>query len=468
MRKQHISKVFIILLFSTAYMLGFSHYGSLAINNIMDTGHDFEANTTVGSVDVSNKTIAEANDLITKETEKWKKDSLIEFTYKETSAVFNTDAFLFNNEKTIQEARSGQRNVMSVTLKKNAIEEFISSLSSELAVENIDQDKLSSDLLAIASTLDSGPLVYHLEKYMDGSAEQMETISKASISVEDREREIRLLIKAVPEIEIPAKAQVSLVETIKAANITKKDKVSSGIFASAVYEAIMPTNFNILERNISRELPDYTNEGYEARIDLDKQVDLIFSNPNDTVYTLHFSIEGSKLVVNLKGQSFLYKYNLVKEDETKFKPKTIKQYSALLNENESKVSVEGKDGLLIRIVRKTIDEKGEEILSEVLSDDFYGPIHRVIVTGLKEPKVEPPAEETENEEESENGEESESVPEESEEEQSGNEDNPENPTEDGKPVEEQIEDEESTKDEDAKPIEEDAEEESDASENTSK
>ncbi len=455
MRKQHISKVFIILLFSTAYMLGFSHYGSLAINNIMDTEHDFEANTTVGSVNVSNKTIAEANDLITKETEKWMKDSLIEFTYKETKTVFNTDFFLFNREKTLQQAHSGQQNGMKVELRKNAIEDFIPILSSKLAIEHIDKDKLSADLLASAAMLDQGPLVFQMEKYLEGSSEQMETISKASVSVEDREREIRLLLTAVPEIEIPSKTQVSLIETIKAANITKKDKVSSSIFASAVYEAIMPTNFAILERNISRELPDYAKLGYEARMDLDKQVDLIFSNPNDTTYTLHFSLEGSKLVVTLKGHSFLYTYNLVKEDETKFKPKTIKQYSALLKENDSKVSVEGTDGLLIKIVRKTIDEKGKEVLSEVLSDDFYGPIHRVIVTGLKEPEVELPPEESDN------AEDSESAPEGSEEEQSGKD---ENPAEDGEQNDkEPIEEDEPAEDEDTKPIEEDVEEGQDAS-----
>ena len=417
MRRQHISKVFIILLASTVYMLGFSHYGSLAINNIIDTENDFEANTRIGSVDVSNKTIAEANELIKEETDKWKKNIVIEFTYKETSAVFNADSFIFNMEKTIGQAESGQQNLMQVSLKKTAIEEFIPTLSNNLSLDTIDKDKLTSDLLANAAMLDVSPLVFQLEQYMDGSAEQTEVISKTSIRAEGREREIRMLISALPEIEIPAKTQVSLVEAIKAVKKTKTDKVTTGIFASAVYEAIMPTNFTILERNISRELPEYAKLGYEARIDLDKQVDLIFSNPNDTGYTLEFSVVESKLMVTLKGQSFLYKYNLIKEKETKFKPKIIKQYSALLDEAESKVSVEGEEGLLIQIVRKTMDEKGEEVSSEILSDDYYSPIHRVIITGLKVPKVEVPVEETVDGE-------SETESDESEEEQSDNEQEP--------------------------------------------
>jgi hypothetical protein len=458
MRKQHIGKVFIILLFSTAYMLGFSHYGSLAINNIIDPENKFEENTVIGSVNVSNKSKAEAIDLIKKQTEKWKKDSMIEFTYKETSTVFNSGSFIFNIEKTLGQAQSGKQNVMQVVLKKNAIEEFIPTLSSKLAIENIDKDKLTSDLLAGAAMLDGSPQVFQLEKYIDGSAEQNEVISKASISLEDREREIRLLIKALPEIEIPAKTQVSLVEAIKAVNITKKDKVSSGIFASALYEAIMPTNFNILERNISRELPEYAKLGYEARIDLEKQVDLIFSNPNDTAYTLSFSIEGSKLVATLKGHSFLYKYNLVIEEQTKFKPNTIKQYSALMKEHESKVSAEGKDGLLIRIVRKTIDENGEEILSEVLSDDFYNPVHRVVISGLKEPEVQTPAEETDDGE-------PETDPEESEEEQS---DGEQDPTEDGEQNDDELIEEEDHLEDQDKQIDEDAEEGPDAPEKISK
>ncbi len=458
MRKQHIGKVFIILLFSTAYMLGFSHYGSLAINNIIDPENNFEDDTIIGSVNVSNKSMAEANDLIGKEIEKWKKDTIIEFTYKETSTVFNTGSFIFNTEKTLGQAKSGQQNEMQVLLKKNAIEEFIPALSSKLAIENIDKDKLSSDLLARAAMLDGSPQVFQLEKYLDGSAEQNEIISKVSMSLEDRERELRLLIKALPKIEIPAKTQVSLVETIKAANITKKDKVSSGIFASALYEAIMPTNFNILERNISRELPGYAKLGYEARIDLEKQVDFIFSNPNDTAYTLNFSIEGEKLVVTLKGPSFLYKYNLDIEEQTKFKPNTIKQYSALMKEQESKVSVEGKDGLLIKIVRKTIDENGEEVLSEVLSDDFYNPVHRVIISGLKEPEIETPAEDTDSGD-------PETDSEESEEEQS---DIEQDPTEDSEQNEDELIDDDDTTEDEEKEIKEDAEEGPDAPEKISK
>ena len=388
MRRQHISKVFILLLFSTAYMLGFSHYGSLAINNIIDTGHSFEGNTKIGPVDVSNKTKAEANELLKEEITNWKKTGLIEFTYKETSAVFDTDFFLFDVEKAIEQAKSGQQNELQVALKKTAIEEIIPTLSNKLALNQIDKDKLVTDLLANAAALNGSPFVYKLETYLDGSVQQKMVLSKASIGLEGREREIRLLINALPEIEIPAKTQISLVEAIKAVRKTKMDKVTSGVFATAVYEVIMPTNFIVLERNISRELPEYAKLGYEARIDVDKQVDLIFSNPNDTAYTLVFSIEDSKLVVTLNGQSFLYQYNLVKEEEMKFKPKVIKQYSALLKETESRVSDEGKEGLLIRIVRKTIDEAGKEILSEPLSDDFYSPIHRVIITGLKEPKVE--------------------------------------------------------------------------------
>ena len=404
MRMQHISKVFILLLFSTAYMLGFSHYGSLAINNIIDTEHSFEDNTIIGSVDVSNKTKAEANELIRQDIDNWKKTGLIEVTYKETRAVFDKDFFIFNVEKTIEQAKSGQQNEVQVELKKTTFEEFIPTLSSKLALNQINKDKLSSDLLTIAAVLNESPVVIRMETYMDGSPEQKAVISKASIDLDGREREIRLLINALPELEIPAKTQVSLVEAIKAVKKTKVDKVTSGIFATAIYEAIMPTNFAILERNISRELPEYAKLGYEARIDVDKQVDLMFSNPNDTGYTLAFTIEDSKLVVTLNGAAFLYQYNLVKEEEMKFKPKVIKQYSALLKETESKVSEEGKEGLLIRIVRKTIDEKGEEIFSEPLSDDFYSPIHRIIITGLKEPKVEVRDETVEGETEMESGE----------------------------------------------------------------
>ena len=50
---------------------------------------------------------------------------------------------------------------------------------------------------------------------------------------------------------------------------------------------ILPTNFSIIERNISEELPDYAELGFEAKVNPEKNKDLVFSNGNESSYKIH-------------------------------------------------------------------------------------------------------------------------------------------------------------------------------------
>ena len=197
-------------------------------------------------------------------------------------------------------------------------------------------------------------------------------------------KELTTLIKT---LEIKGQSQFSLLAKMEelAGKSYSSDVLSR--LATAIYEVILPTNFTILERNISEELPSYAELGVEASINPSLNHDLVFSNTNDMTYQMNLAVKGNQLEVSLIGPSFLNKYEIIKSKEQRYTPKTIKQYSAQLPTNTMQVVEEGKEGMEIKVTRKVITNNGKIIKTEELSDDFYPPVHRVEVYSLIVPII---------------------------------------------------------------------------------
>lgn len=154
------------------------------------------------------------------------------------------------------------------------------------------------------------------------------------------------------------------------------------LFASALYETIIPTNFEIVERHTSAVLPNGVKAGFEAAVEQNKK-DFIFFNPNDRAYTFEWKMEGDRMQVTLIGPPFIYQYALKTDPIEYYDPKTIVQYSALLKPNEKRIKEEGKKGMLIRLHKEVYDRNGSFIEKVLVSEDFYPPVHRVELRGLQ-------------------------------------------------------------------------------------
>src|SRR5690606_11403216 len=89
------------------------------------------------------------------------------------------------------------------------------------------------------------------------------------------------------------------------------------------------------------------------------------------------------LTVQVKGSPFLYSYNIEQSEIEEFKQKTIIQYSPQLLPNQTLVKDEGKAGFRIKTIRKVLGESGEFIREELISEDYYAPIEKIEVHGLK-------------------------------------------------------------------------------------
>ncbi|RFU65884.1 VanW family protein [Peribacillus glennii] len=403
MGNQQSIKIFLALMLSTAYIFSFSHFGALAYNTLFKNTDAFAAGTAIGHLDISEKTAAEAERLLEEEVEKWKAKTKITFSYKEKKAEADTALYEFYIEETLRTLKQGQKNLAAVDVDQEVLEEMIYRTSISLGTVEIDTKKLAADLLIGATMLDESGYTFHLENYIPEAVRKSETISKATVNAEGSLNEIKALLKKMGTVEIPAKAQFSFLRLVEEKDIQMHHSSALSIMGTAIYQAILPTNFSIIERYISNALPSYAKLGYEAKVDEKKQMDLVFSNLNDSAYSLQLSLKGNKLEAILKGQPFLNKYSIVKKDEQSFTPKTVKQYNARLESGETQVIESGKTGLLVKMVRKIFGESGELMKTEIISEDFYAPVHKVVVHSPVEPvqvteQAETGAEEGEEEE----------------------------------------------------------------------
>ena len=68
-------------------------------------------------------------------------------------------------------------------------------------------------------------------------------------------------------------------------------------------------------------------------------------------------------------------------------PRTIYRYSNELAPNKEQLLQEGKPGMRVSVYRQTSDKAGPFEKEELISEDYYPPVHRVILKSSIEPEI---------------------------------------------------------------------------------
>jgi hypothetical protein len=380
MKSQQIVKLSIVLILCTAYIFSFSKFGAMAFNNAVNPSEIFSKNTMIANTDISGLDRSEALEKLAGKAADWSGSTKLVLKYKEKAASLPSDLFTFDLEQSIGSAVSGGENLLIANIEEADIKNILAGISPDLASESFEFSRFKSDLLLYPSALQSGEHAIKLENYLP-LQEDAATLSEAVLKDEQTAKDLADWAKRFPKIEILPQSTFSLLEFLEERNVTYNEQ-SLGAVASTIYKAVMPTNFTFAERHIGRNLPDYAEAGFEAKVSKDKNMDLIIANPNDQKYTLEFSYQDNLFYTALKGRSLIYSYKIQLKDKETFKPKKIVQYDAKLRFGEQRTAVEGVDGMLIKVYRDTVDSDGSIIKTESISEDFYPPVHTVIIHSL--------------------------------------------------------------------------------------
>ena len=342
----------------------------------------FAENTFIGTVDVSLLDSEEALMKLVEEQNRWANETTIKLQYKEKTIDLNLNQYLFLLNDSVIQVQPEMKNELLVELEDDVLVAIL--MDFKIDREIMDIQTLKKELLSYSAMFETGSHVIKLQDFMLQEPERT-LISESSVLFQKDIEDLDLWLSEFSTVTIAPHSDFSMLDLIDEKGIKIFSTQGLSKIATAIYRTILPTNFSVLERNISRELPSYAELGYEVKVDEKKNMDFFIYNPTDYEYMLEFikSAE-NKLTVSLKGPTFLYEYPIVLKEKGSFKPKTILQYDASLPVDpvQEKVKRQGKDGLIIKVYRQTV-ANGNLLNEELLSEDYYPPVHMIIATSLK-------------------------------------------------------------------------------------
>jgi hypothetical protein len=377
-------KIFSVLFVCTVFLLAFSQGGAYAFNNYIKTDRAFPTGTMIGPIDVSGKTKGQAEQLLNGKVNQWQQQGIIEVRYVEEKVNWEKSIVQFHIQESVAEAVPNKQNPIYADVSTDDVRQQITDHFPSLNVDQFDTAALRSNLVQQAVLLGTNPNEILLDQYLNGrNAKQ--TIADAYQDHISITSGINMVLKKLPVIKVPASSQVSFLQQLKTANLTWVSSSDLSTIASLMFQLVLKTNFSVLEKNQSAELPSYTPAGLEAKVDPQMNQDFIFANPNKTAYQLSFQKVRNGLYASLKGIPFAYSYDQLLKDKQTFQPKTVIQYSSTVPNGQSPVVEDkGTAGVLIKTFRETRSQTGQLIRSEEISEDFYPPIPKIELHSLIE------------------------------------------------------------------------------------
>ncbi|MBT2636347.1 VanW family protein [Bacillus sp. ISL-39] len=373
MNLRQIVKVSLIIIVFSLFTYSFTYFGASAISSPKNVEPLYSEHTFIGSIDVSNKTKDEAKVLLEANWSEWAPNAKMALLYKEHSYPLMAEDLTLLADQSISSASDGQQNDILIQL------EPLNGVLPDQIHKQLNHKMLENDLTNAIQSFNEN-IVIELARYLP--PEEPIEVSAVSYQLKDEYEEVLIFIDSFPSIELGAESQFSLASFVRDSGMPELTDQTYSQIATAIYQAVLPTNFLISERHISRQLPDSSEPGFEAKVQFERKMDFIIYNPNASTYTIEFDWKSPNLEVSVKGAPFLYNYSIHTLDKQEFQPRMIKQFSPLLSAGQKSVKVEGSPGLFVKVVRETHSEKGELMKTEVLSEDFYPPVHRIEVHPL--------------------------------------------------------------------------------------
>lgn len=370
----------------TAFILGFSQLSTFGYQTVFKQESDtFSNGTMISMISLEDMTHEQAKQTLESKIKDWSESSSFFLQYQNKTTEMPANTFQIDYQTSLDRIEDGKQTELVVSIDEPLLEEAIRALVNEEIYKDINIDKLTADLLNTVKMLEPKTSQFQLIEYLktEGKGANKELSVTTISGVKTQQARLKSIISQLGEIVIEPYQTFSMLNAIDKTTINTANSEAMNILATGVYRAILPTNFLIVERNISNQLPYYSEIGYEAKVT--SKMDLIFNNPNPNPYTIAFNLKDDILQIKLIGVPLPYKYEIRTEVET-YAPKTVVQFSALLGPTESKTLEQGKNGFLAKVYRDAKDENNQVIETTEISEDFYPPIHRIEVMGLTVPE----------------------------------------------------------------------------------
>lgn len=373
-------KLFAVLIVGTLLVFLSGQFGPSLVENKL-VAKKFQSETLIGTELVENKSRTEAIKELEGAVEAWINEGTIYLEWSGDLSSIDKSVFEFHIEKSVEEAIDGNGNNLIVNLPDSVFLKEVEEVTGGTEMNSeIDLEKLKNDIVSVASKLIKEDQSFSVSDYLLESANGNVTLHEVSIKAEGKLLEE---LDSVTTIVLNPNGSFSFEEWLTEEGISLSAD-SGSILASVLYQLALPTNIDIVERHISKELPEWAEAGYESSYNKGV-MDLKLFNPNNFPLTIELSRSISNITGSLTGQELPFVYEVIEEKMETYEPKKIVQYSPLVKLNQKQVKEQGKAGVYAVIVRQISDSDGNVMETKQIAQDFYAPIHKVEVHSLSNP-----------------------------------------------------------------------------------
>lgn len=149
--------------------------------------------------------------------------------------------------------------------------------------------------------------------------------------------------------------------------------------ASTLYIATAKSGLSIIERHNNVRPIASIPLGYDAFV-RDKELDLRFVNRSKQPVYIYAEVKDTQLRVALFGAKAIANGSIEVKEGNKIAPETIVRSDKSLGPGQEKIIRRGKEGVRVKVFLTHSNEEGVP-KRELLSDDYYKPLHNIVAFG---------------------------------------------------------------------------------------
>jgi len=370
-------RLFSLILLSALFVFSLTKVGTFTYEAAFAEDEEFSKNTYIGPVSVQGLSMDDARIKLQKAINKWQNDSLTSVSYGDQKVSIPAENIQFLIEESITSAENGVQNPLLVDVNTADLNRILTESISETIVNAVNMDELKSEIETKAEMLEEDSPNISLIPFLNDENELEQTVlSEAAVQAG--------FISELAEpyiLNVEPFSASSFLTTFATKYPSWSDEMLT-YAASAMYEASLETNMEIVERHISSEKNNNIAIGFEANIKRDG-FDLVLKNPND--FSLQYSIQSKQngeLLVKITGFSLNHSYKVYTSKEKSHPYRKIIQYSPELSIGNEVVKQSGANGSSFTVYRDLLTADGQKVKTETISEDLYLPVNEIRIRAI--------------------------------------------------------------------------------------
>ncbi|MFC5603951.1 VanW family protein [Sporosarcina koreensis] len=374
MRKSYIILIVFAFLLSSAFAKN-TFAGEGLFNNKRFSDH-----TYIGPFNISNSKTKQAKSKLASDFSELQSMLEVNLIYQDIQFSLPPESIKFDIDMTLANANSGEDNPIFTTVSRGGLKTV---LNQELPRIQFPKEAIDSIADGIEKELQTGimPKNVHITDYIGKNVIPDEAVASSEYSIDGISSALTKAIHTLDNSVVQPFESFSMMELLTSPEIGPLSDEEMTLLSSILYSAVLQTNFQIDERNISTVVSPNFQPGFEAAMNQSLGLDFQFTNPNKTEFTIRAAWSAGAIHLSIEGLPFYYIYEPSMTNIESFKPRTIRQYSSFVHDGQVVVSQEGEEGMEA-IVKRKMSVDGQIVETEDISEDFYAPIHRIEIYPL--------------------------------------------------------------------------------------